>query len=175
MKKVILVLSFCAFLFAVSVFGFNHFTLSKSMSEVIESDFRNKDIQISVHYENYVNLNVLVFDVSNIRMTHSAADIFRVFWAYSNKMKDKSFDKVILSSKGKAKFYILGKHFKSIGNEYGVQNPIYIIRTFPENVYKLDGSKAFSGWTGDLLGVAQKQLEDFNEMSREWFLHDALK
>lgn len=175
MKKSILALSFLTILFVASVFGFNYFTLSKPISEVIESDFRNKDIQVSVHYENYVNSNVLVFDVSNIRMTHSAADIFRVFWSYSNKLKDKSFDKVILSSKGKAKFYILGKHFKNLGNEYGIQNPIYTIRTFPENVYKLDGIKAFGEWTGGLLGVTQKQLEDFNEMSRKWFLDDALK
>lgn len=45
------------------IFGFNYFTLTKSLDSVLESDYRNKGIEISVHYENYVNPNVLVFDI----------------------------------------------------------------------------------------------------------------
>ena len=156
--------------------GFNYFTLSKPLQEVIESDYRNKGIDISVHYDNYINPKIMVFDVKNIDISAiSAADVFRVFWSYSNKLKDKEFDKVILSSKGQGKYYILGSHFKIMGREYGIQNPVYIVRTFPENVYTMGNNKAFGTWTGGLLGVTNKQMEDFNKMSRVWFIDDALK
>lgn len=45
---------------------------------------------------------------------------------------------------------------------------IYLIRTFPENVKNLDGSPAFSTWEGGLLGVTNRQMEDFNAFMRQW-------
>ena len=80
-----------------------------------------------------------------------------------------------MSSKGQSKFYILGSHFTEIGRGYGIQNPVYIVRTFPENVYKMSGSKAFDSWTGGVLGVSIKQLEDFNDFSKKWFIDDKFK
>ena len=157
------------------VFGFNYFTLTKPLDSVLKSDYRNNGIEVSAHYENYVNPNVLVFDIKNIDLKNSAADVFRVFWQYSSELKTKSFDKIILSSKGQSKFYILGSHFTEIGRGYGIQNPVYIVRTFPENVYKMSGSKAFDSWTGGVLGVSIKQLENFNDFSKKWFIDDKFK
>ena len=48
------------------VFGFNYFTLTKPLDSVLKSDYRNNGIEVSAHYENYVNPNVLVFDIKNI-------------------------------------------------------------------------------------------------------------
>jgi hypothetical protein len=158
-----------------SIFGFNYFTLVKPLGRVLESDYRNKGIEVSVRYENYVNPNVLVFDIKKVQLTNRTADVFRVFWQYSSELKTRSFDKVILSSKGQPKFYINGSHFQQIGREHGIQNPIYIIRTFPENVYNMDDTRAFDSWTGGILGVTGKQMEDFNNFSKKWFIDDALK
>ena len=71
--------------------------------------------------------HVLVFDIKKIQLTNSAVDVFRIFWQYSNELKTKSFDKIILSSKGQPKFYIRSSHFNQIGREYDMQNPIYIV------------------------------------------------
>jgi len=46
------------------------------------------------------------------------------------------------------------------------------MRTFPENLLKPDGSRAYQTWTGGLLGVVGKQVEDFNDFHRQWWLGD---
>ena len=46
------------------------------------------------------------------------------------------------------------------------------MRTFPENVYALDGAKAFPSWTGGLIGVTGKQMEDFAEFHKQWYIYD---
>jgi len=74
--------------------------------------------------------------------------------------------------KGKAKFILDGAHFKEIGESYDYQNPIYLVRKLPENVYRLDGTQAFPGWTGGWLGVALKEMEQHNEMHKEWYIQD---
>ncbi len=93
-------------------------------------------------------------------------DVFRIFWQYSNELKTKSFDKIILSSKGQPKFYIRSSHFNQIGREYDMQNPIYIVRTFPENVYNINETKVFDSWIGGLLGVIARQMSDFNDFAK---------
>ncbi|MGC6247153.1 hypothetical protein ACNO7P_01685 [Bisgaard Taxon 45] len=175
MKKGSIIVILLLVLGLSGVFSLNFFTIVKPMKSVIQDDYRNSGIEVSVHYDNYINTNVLVFGLGKIGADNSPADIFRVFWQYAQKISDKNFDKVILSSKGKPKFYILGQHFKKMGNEYGNENPIYVVRTFPENVYTMDGQRAFNKWTGGLLGVSSKQMEDFYEFNKEWFINDLLK
>lgn len=174
-KKIIIIIALIMLGIMSGIFGFNYFSLTKPLDNVLQSDYRNKGVEISVHYENYVNPNVLVFDVKKVQLTNSAADVFRIFWQYSKELSTKSFDKIILSSKDQPKFYILGSHFKQIGKEHGIQNPIYVIRTFPENVYNMNGGKAFDTWTGGVLGVTARQMEDFTEFSKKWFIDDTLK
>ncbi|MBN6078055.1 hypothetical protein HYE59_11125 [Aggregatibacter actinomycetemcomitans] len=175
MNKKAIIIILILFSIVGGIFGFNYFSLTKPLDNVLESDYRNKGVEISVHYENYVNPNVLVFDIRKIQLTNSVADVFRVFWQYTNELRTKSFDKIILSSKGQPKFYILGSHFNQLGKEYGIQNPVYIVRTFPEKVYNMNGTKAFNSWTGGMLGVTARQMDDFNDFARKWFIDDVLK
>ncbi|WP_220270203.1 hypothetical protein, partial [Klebsiella pneumoniae] len=78
--------------------------------------------------------------------------------------------KVYLSYRGKDKFYLKGEYFKTLGQEYGIQNPVYTLRTIPENVYMLNGERAYSVWEGGLLGVMGKQMEDLSDFSKAWYL-----
>jgi len=102
----------------------------------------------------------------------SAMDVSRTLLQFSEHLKDENFDKVVLSYKGNPRFVLKGSYFRTLGEEYGVQNPIYTLRTLPENVYNLDGSPAFGTWTGGWLGVIGKQMEDLNEFHRAWYLSD---
>lgn len=79
-----------------------------------------------------------------------------------------------MASSGKHKFYIDGEHFKKIGEEHEYQNPVYTLRTLPENIYTLDGKQAYPNWTGGVLGVMGKQMEDLNEFGKKWVLEDYL-
>lgn len=174
MKKFIVSLSILIALSGLGILGFNYFTLGKVINDVKESDFRNDGIDVSVYYQNYINPNVIIFDLKHINLDKSQADVFRVFWQFSGALQGKNFDKVILAYQGKLKFYITGTHFYKLGIGYGIENPIYLTRTLPENIYKLDGERAFPIWTGGMLGVLNKQMEDFNEFGRQWYLNDVL-
>jgi hypothetical protein len=49
------------------------------------------------------------------------------------------------------------------------------MRTLPENIHQLDGSAAYGTWTGGLLGVWGKQMEDLGKFSEDWYLRDLAK
>ena len=155
-----------------TVAGINFWSLGAPLSDAMKSDSRNAGVEASVHYENYISPSVLVFDLKNVSPSNSPADVFRVFLQFSSRVKDKSFERVQLAHSGTVKFQIKGDYFKILGQEFGQQNPIYTIRTFPENVYRPDGGQAFGTWTGGVLGVLGKQMEDFNKFHQEWYIKD---
>lgn len=143
------------------------------MNEVIKNDSRNKGIEVSVYYGE--NKSILMYDLKAISNENSMADVFRVFLQFAEKVKSYKFDKVELAFRKKVKFLIDGDYFQNLGKEYSYQNPIYTMRTFPENLINPDGSKAYPKWTGGWLGVSKKQIEDFNDFHKKWYLEDLLK
>jgi hypothetical protein len=77
-----------------------------------------------------------------------------------------------MQSKGKSKFRIEDSCFKQLGQEYGQQNPVFTIRTFPEHVYTMDNQKAFPEREGGFLIVSIKQMEDFADFHKRWYAED---
>ena len=144
--------------------------LQKLMNEVIESDSGNKGIEVSVYYGD--NPSIIVYDLIAITNENSMADVFRVFLQFAEKTKSYEFDKVELAFRKKVKFVINGDYFKKLGEEYPHQNPVYTMSTFPENLMNPDGSNAYSKWTGGLIGVATKQIEDFNDFHKKWYFEE---
>ncbi len=126
------------------------------------------------YHEIYVNPSVIVLDLKSVSSTNSMVDVFRVLMQFSVRMKDRDFERILLSYRGDVKFQIKGNYFKQLGNEYGEQNPVYTMRTFPEKLYRPDGSRAFGSWSGGLLGVLSKQMNDFNEFHQQWYLKEIL-
>lgn len=171
MKKLIYILVGLAVAVG-SVLGANYVFVGAALTDAIRSDPRNAGIEASAHYENYMSPSVLVFNLNKISENNSPADVFRVFLQYSERMKNKSFDRVMLAHNGKVKYQIKGEYFKMLGVEFEDQNPIYTIRTFPENLSRPDGTQAFGTWTGGILGVLAEQMNDFNKFHQEWYLDD---
>lgn len=143
------------------------------MNEVIESDSRNIGIDVSVYYRE--KQSILVYDLKDVSNENSMADVFRVFLQFSEKVRSYKFDKVELAFRKKVKFIIGGDYFQKLGKEYSYQNPIYTMRTFPEHLMNPDGSNAYPKWTGGWLGVTKKQIEDFNDFHKKWYLEDLSK
>ncbi len=144
------------------------------MNRVINDDPRNNGIKVSVHYSWYVNPSVLVYNLKSVSSDKSPADVFRAFLQFAEEVSDKNFKEVILAFRGKPKFKMDGDYFQEIGKEYSWQNPIYTVRTFPEHLTKPDGSRAYDVWTGGLLGVLGKQMDDQNDFHRKWYIDDML-
>lgn len=157
----------------VAIASWNYVGVHKQVSQVIKADPRNSGIDVIAHYQWFVNPPTVVFDLRGVSEDKSALDVTRTLLQFSDQMKARSFDRVILSYKGNPRFMLKGNYFHTIGTEYGVQNPMYTLRTLPENIYNLDGSSAFSTWTGGALGVLGKQIEDLTEFNKRWYLSDA--
>jgi len=162
----------CVALIGGTVGGLNQLRLQSPMRSILAEDLRNAGIDVSVHYGGYVDMSTLVYDLRNIGNGTSMADVMRVFLSYAAKVKDQDFDRVELAHKGQVKFVLSGADFKTLGREYGEQNPMYTLRTFPEKVRRADGSRAFEQWEGGLLGVLNKQMEDLQQLHHQWYLGD---
>lgn len=171
MKKIVIILIFLV-AGVIGLFTVNYLMLGKPMEDVPKSDPRNSGIHIAAHYKYYLIPSVLVLDMKEVSSEKSPADVFRVFLQYASEIQQMEFETVNLNSKRKTKFILKGSYFRELGEEYDFQNPVYTMRTFPENVYTLDGQKAFPSWTGGLLGVTGKQVEDFTEFHKQWYIDD---
>lgn len=158
----------------MAVLAWNYFAVFSPAIANIKKDERNKDLSVWVYHRFAVNPNVLVFDLRSISGEAAPIDVVRTLFQGADALKDKSFDKVILAYEGQDKFYLEGAFFKNLGLEFGTQNPIYTMRTLPQNVRRLDGTSAYGTWTGGLLGVVARQMEDLGQFSKDWFLTDAL-
>ena len=153
----------------VSIWTINYVSLQVPLNDVIASDHRNSRIKASSRYQWLLNSQILVFSIDEAASS-SPADVSRILFQYASKLGERHFYSVLLANKGKPVFLLKGSYFKEIGAEYGIQNVIYTLRTMPENVYELDGSPAFSSWSGGWLGVMQQQFEDLSKFHRRWLV-----
>lgn len=162
-------------LIAAAVLFANYLLVHRALSSSLDSDARNKGVAAFAHYDHFVVPGTLVFDLRGVSGTNSPADIFRVLLQFAASQKDREYQTVKLMFRGEPKFLLKGAYFKTLGVEYGTQNPVYTMRTLPENLYRPDGSEAFGTWTGGLLGVLGKQMEDFTEFHKQWYINDLAK
>lgn len=156
----------------VGVLLWNQTMLQSPLNRVLDDDPRNEGVQAKAHYGAYVKHGELVFDLQTVGGDKAPVDIFRVLLQFSATLQDQRFDRVILAHRGTNKFQLDGTYFQQLGQEYSTQNPAFTMRTFPEHVSHLDGSPAFSQWSGGLLGVMGKQMEDFYDFHRQWYIDD---
>ncbi|MFD1436913.1 hypothetical protein HLH14_12555 [Acinetobacter sp. ANC 4282] len=159
----------------LSILAINYISLQRHMGSILAADSRNKGLKVWVHYKWFINPTQLEYDLRSISGENSTADVTRIMLQFSEKIKNKNFDKVVLAYKGSDKFYFKGDYFQKLGNEYEFQNPIYTLRTIPENVYSLGGGRMYGAWTGGWLGVMGKQMEDLNNFAKDWYLDDVIK
>jgi len=141
-KKFIIRMLALGLFFCISIYGYNFFSLQYSMNKVLLFDNKNKGIDVSVGYKNYINLSVIVFDLRKCSYK-TKADVLRVLLQFAEKKKESNYDYVILSCQGIRKFKITGEFFKKLGEEYREENLLALIKTFPDNVLNLDNSPVF--------------------------------
>lgn len=171
--------------FAVSIGSFaiivaavlfaNYLLVHRGLSSVLDSDTRNNGVAAFAYYDHFVVPGTLVFDLRGVSETNSPADVFRVLLQFAASQKDRDYEAVKIAFQGEPKFLLKGAYFKTLGVEYGTQNPVYTMRTFPENLYRPDGTAAFGTWTGGLFGVLGKQMEDFIEFHKQWYVNELAK
>ena len=144
----------------------NYIMLTQPFEEAVSQDSRNAGVSIRVHYKYYIDPFVVVFDLRKVSPDNS------VLFLFSEVIKNTQYNSARLASSGKPKFSLGGEYFHWLGVEFGKENPVYMIRTMPEHVLKMNGAPAFSTWTGGILGVLARQMEDFSEFHKQWYMRD---
>ena len=170
MKRTILLLILLVGSAVGSIAAWNYLTLSRPVDAALGMDSRNSGIEITVHYQSYISPTVLSFDLRSLSGQNSMADVFRVLLQSAKALREHEFQRVELLYRGDVRFLLEGKYFKQLGDEFDVQNPVYTMRTFSSHLYRPDGTKAFPEWTGGWLGVMTKEMEQFNEFHKQWYL-----
>jgi hypothetical protein len=174
MRKAAYVVMAIVIVATLAAFALNYIMLQRPMENVIAGDARNAGMSVSVHYEDYILPNSLVFDIRVVPLDKAPLDVTRVLLQYAAEVKNLSFDSVSLDYHGMSKFRLKGDYFHTLGVEFGSQNPVYTMRTLPENVLTPAGAPAFGTWTGGLFGVVGKQMEDLNEFHKQWWMSDLI-
>lgn len=174
MNKKLLLGGGIAFGLIVALGLVNYIRVERHISAVLEADSRNESVSVWAYYNYGVPGDSIVFDLRDLSLSGRPLDVTRVLLQFADRMKDRHFQTVYLAWQGERRFQLEGDYFHRIGQEYEFQNPVYTIRTLPENVEHLDGSHAYPNWTGGWLGVLNKQLNDSNQFNKDWYLNDLL-
>jgi hypothetical protein len=139
--------------------------LQSQMDQVLEEDSRNSVVDMNAFYH---GSDVIVLDMQALTGSGSRLDVFRIVLQFAERVRAKDVQRVEFAFRGKTKFFITGSYFAQLGNEYSYQNAVYTMRTFPSNVYNMDGTHAYSTWTGGILGVLKEETEDFIDFHDRW-------
>lgn len=171
LAKALVGLLIAAALAVGGVVFWNYATLQAPVKRALAEDTRNANVKVWV-YRNYgVDGDNLVFDLRGLSEQNSTLDVMRVLFTAASSLQDHRFEHVLLAYKGEKRFVLKGDYFFQLGREYrGSQNPVFLLRTFPENVFQLDGKQAFGTWTGGLLGVVAEQMKDLTKLHEQWYI-----
>ncbi len=149
----------------ILIWGLNYILVASPVEQKLSADTRNSGCSLRAHYQYYLSPSTLVLDLTR------SVDLFRILFHAAQALHEsgRRFDKVVLARAGTPVFQMKGEEFATIGLEFGAgQNPVYLIRTLPEKLYRLGGEAAFGHWEGGLLGVLSKQMQDANLAAQQW-------
>jgi hypothetical protein len=154
----------------ITIFTANHILVGSPVSKTLEADSRNSGFTLKARFLRYLQPSTLVLNLTTVDSA-APVDLLRGLFQSADVLNrnGRTFEHVILAKEGQAIFSLSGKDFQQLGIEFGNgQNPVYLIRTLPEKLKNPDGSSAYGTWSGGLLGVLQKQMEDVNDATTRW-------
>ena len=157
-------------LLVLLVWAANFIFVGNPVRSALATDPRNKRYKLVAHYHYYVDPTTLVLDVRSVDDA-APIDLFRGFFQSAQAMHEagRSFSKIIVSRSRSAVFYMDGADFEQIGAGYGGgENIVYLIRTLPEKLHDPDGTPAYGTWTGGIIGVSLRQMQDVTDAGRRW-------
>lgn len=153
-----------------SVFVANYVLVGRPVARALGGDTRNVNFSLRAHYAYFVDPRTLVLNLSGVDGA-SPIDLYRGLFQSAEALSGagREVGRVVLARNGSPRFQLDGAVFLELGREVSAgQNPVYLVRTLPEKLYKPDGSPAFGTWNGGLFGVLARQMEDVNEAARQW-------
>lgn len=146
--------------------------IQAALNDAVASNLQNGGIEATAYFRETPGSSVIVFDLKGVEPTKTRLDVFRLFLDFADQAQAEPCDTVELAFRGRTKFQLEGSYFRRLGRDRNVENPVYTVRTFPENLLTPSGSRAYPEWTGGLLGIFNKQMEDANDFHDKWYLDE---
>jgi hypothetical protein len=109
----------------------NVFLLQEPMNQVLKQNSAFAGMDVSAHYEYYIDPGVVVYDLKKISVHQTPIDVHTAFLEFAKKLRDKKYSRIELSYRGTTKFQIDGASFHKLGVEYAKRNFDYVLYTFP--------------------------------------------
>jgi len=145
-----------------------------ALQAAISGDSRNEGIDVQVTKQ---NTKSVVFDIQAIAPNKTPQDVFRLllqFIAESHKAGLPALE-LVLAAFGNPKFVVPAQQVEVTGRDYGSQNVMYTLRTFPESLLTPAGESAYAKHEGGLLYLMRVQMGDFNDFLSKWFVQDLVE
>lgn len=144
-------------------------TVTAPVATTLAKDGRNSGITL-VGYRSFgVHPSEVTLDLWAVDGQTAPVDLLRSLFEAAEALKTRHFSRVVLAKSGKRVFVITGDDFQELGQSYSVsENPMYLIRTLPQKLYRTDGTPAYGTWEGGLLGVLSKQMQDVAAFATDW-------
>lgn len=152
------------------VWGANEVFLAGPVRRALRDDTRNTSFTLRAHYAYYVNPTTVVFNLTRVQDV-APVDLFRALFQATGAVAQSGQHptRIVLARAGRPVFHMLGDQAVEIGSAFTAsENPVYLIRTLPEKLYEIDGRAAYQTWTGGMLGVLSRQMEDATDAARRW-------
>ncbi|MEX2540328.1 MAG: hypothetical protein WD314_00910 [Trueperaceae bacterium] len=170
MKRLVLWVIALICLAAAAVVAIDYVTVGKPVADELATDPRNDGIDLRARHQYRLNPRTLVLDLKDIDSA-APVDLLRAVFQSAEVFSDKGreFEYVILAERGAPVFLVLGADYREMGSQWSYgENPVFMIRKFPSKLHHPDGTPAYGEWTGGLLGVLGREMEDVNEAVQAW-------
>lgn len=126
-------------------------------------------INADAYYRHFYSSDTVVFDLLGAGSPSARRiDPVHLVLQFAGKLDLQSIDTVILARNGEGVFIIESADLRELATSYANGGRPWSFNHFPERVYSMTGQPAFGTWSGGLLGVLGKQLEDLEFFIKRW-------
>ena len=161
-----------ALLLVLGIWWVNVVNTRRFLKQAMKEDPPIAGVEIATHYGFHLRSSVLVFDVRKVEGEDAAGKVFLALRRYAKALADERFERVELAVRGSTRFILPGAEFRRMGREFGLQNPAYVARTFPESVTATSGGRPYPAREGTPEEVVPQQLADLKDLFARWFLSE---
>ncbi|WP_148293647.1 hypothetical protein [Azospirillum sp. B4] len=156
---------------AVGIAGWNLACVTLPVARALDQDPRNGPVQVVAYHRGLVLPDTLVVDVWGAQPPAGSLDVLRALMQAAAILDEHNYETVVLAYRGRPRFKLPGFYFQQLGHDYDRgEDTTNLVRTLPQNVRTLDGNAAFETWTGGMLGVQDRQMDDVQTFSRRWWM-----
>ncbi|HUP59503.1 MAG TPA: hypothetical protein VNA69_03690 [Thermoanaerobaculia bacterium] len=118
----------------------NLFLLQEPVNDILRQNDAFRGMKVSAHYEYWVIPGVVVYDLQGLSIRQTPIDVHTAFLEFAKKLKEKRYQRVDLSYRGRPKFSIDGASFARLGDEYAKRNFDFTLYDFARLFHAVQGT-----------------------------------